>query len=65
MKSIGIMDKVEGKIRIYHSTDKTSLFRQKRHERIAEAMEDIRYMGNINIYLINGNKYRLIQSKGM
>ena len=54
MKSIGYMDIVEGKtIRVFNPKQNIN-----RHERIRMALDELKGMGNIIIYLINGNKYR-------
>ena len=37
-----------------------SLFRLKRHERNKLLLQDIRHTGNIGIYLLKGNKMRLL-----
>lgn len=61
MKTIGVIDLVEKKMRVYHNNqnDKT-LFPQKRVTRMTEALADIRHQGNIAVYLVNGNKRRLL-----
>lgn len=59
MKTIGIMDLVERKIRIYNPKEFFKSF-QKRQDRIKEALKDIKGLGNIGVYLIKGNKYRLL-----
>jgi trehalose-6-phosphatase len=62
MKTIGYKDKAGGSIHIYKNASKPD---QTRHERIREALKDLKHTGNINIYLINGRKVRKIASKGM
>jgi len=72
MKTIAYIDKVENKTLHCYKLNDCQLFRktllypkQKRLSRIIEALEDLKHTGNIDIYLINGNKYRKILSKGI
>jgi len=61
MKTIGYRERVKC-LKIIHCYFKTG---QTRHERINEALKELRHMGNINVYLIKGNKVRYLFSKGM
>ena len=58
------MDRVEGKtIKVYTPKGLNKQF-QSHWNRIAEALQDIKHLGNVNVYLIKGRKYRLLFSKG-
>ena len=68
MKTIGYRDLCDGSkiIRIYNPLCNTNLFnKQKRYERIREGLKNIASLGNIAVYLIKGNKYRLLFIKGL
>ena len=62
MKTIGYKDKAGGSIYLYKNVSKPD---QKRHERIKEALQELRHTGNINIYLIRGRKVRKIGQHAM
>ncbi|MFA5559217.1 MAG: hypothetical protein WDA59_07180 [Methanofastidiosum sp.] len=61
MKTIGYRDLADGsrRIKIFYNRNK----QQTRQERIMAALEELKGVGNIAIYLINGNKYRRILTK--
>ena len=42
-----------------------SLFMLKRIDRILDGLKELKHTGNINIYLVNNTKKRLILSKGL
>lgn len=72
MKTIGYIDRGDGsgRMKAYNirvATTKVNntvcLFNQKRVSRIREAFADIKGTGNIDVYLIYGNKHRLLFSK--
>ena len=64
METIGFMDRVENKtIRLFYKNDSESLFRQKKADRIIEAMRELKHTGNIAVYLIKGNKQRFLFCK--
>ena len=65
MKTIGYLDRTEGKtINAYHNC-KPGFNMQSRIDRILEALEDLKHTGNIEVYLLNGNKQRLLFTKGI
>lgn len=37
---------------------------EKRHERIINALKELKHTGRINVFLVDGNKQRLLFSKG-
>ena len=55
MKTIGFRDIAGGSIHLYINKGNPE---QKRHDRIKEAINDLKHTGNIIVYLINGRKYR-------
>ena len=57
MKTIAYQDIAGGRIRGYFVKGET------RHERIKNALEDLKPMACIKIYLVKGNKLRLIKVK--
>jgi len=57
MKTIGMMDLVERKIRFYNPKN---VHNQKRQDRIIEALKDIEHTGNIAVFYIRGNKKRFL-----
>jgi len=61
LKTIGYRDLADGsrRIKIFYNRNK----QQTRQERIMAALEELKGVGNIAIYLINGNKYRRILTK--
>ena len=63
MKTIGYVDKCDGNQRLHEYIHANT--RQKRHDRITAALTELRTMGNIKIYLIDGRHYRLLLTKGM
>ena len=62
MKTIGFRDVAGGPVRLYENKSKPN---QKRHDRVRDALNDLRHTGNIVVYLINGRKYRCLYFKGM
>ena len=65
MKTIGYLDRVEGKtIKAFNSPNdsknKLNIFNFKRINRIQEAFKELKNMGNIEVYLLQGNKQRLL-----
>jgi len=71
MKTIGYIDRCDGNkiLKVYNPEEKNthfkSLFRLKKIDRILQGLEKLRHTGNINIYLVNNTKKRLILSKGI
>lgn len=61
MKSIGYKDKQTGQTGTIHCYFKHG---QTRNERIMAALKELKYVGNIVVYLINGNKKRVLFTKG-
>lgn len=61
MKTIGYRDKAGGSIYLYKNVSRPD---QKRHDRVKEALNELRHTGNINIYLIKGNRVRRIAQHG-
>lgn len=57
MKSIGYKDIATGNKGIVNLYFKEG---EKRHERIKNALNELKHTGNIAIYLIKGNKIRLL-----
>lgn len=70
MKTIAYIDKADGNkvLRCFklddHKYHLDNLFMQKRLDRIKEALSELKGMGNIKIYLIDGNKSRLLTTRG-
>lgn len=62
MKTIGFKDNAGGMTNCYFNKSNPM---QPRHERINEALRELKHTGNITIYLINGNKVRKLFRKGM
>lgn len=62
MTSIVYQDRVGGLMYIYQPkySAQRSLFEQKRTERIVAALEELKHVGNINIFLLKKNKLRKI-----
>lgn len=62
MTSIVYQDRASGKMYIYHPAYPTqrSFYEQTRVERILAALEELRHMGNINIYLYKKGRLRKI-----
>lgn len=61
MTTIGYMDRTEGKtIRLFCKQESRDLYQQKRIDRIKEALSELKPVGNIVVYLIQGNKQRVI-----
>ena len=58
MKTIAYRDIQGGSLYGYFCEGET------RHERIRNALKDLRHMARIRVYLINGNKTRWLFSKG-
>jgi hypothetical protein len=72
MKTIGYLDRTEGKtIRLFNPDYKKTIPYQlplgclTRQERIIAGLKELKHMGNIEIYLIKGNKQRLLFKKGI
>jgi len=42
-----------------------NIFEPKRHQRNLKLLESIRHTGNIEVYLLKGNKTRLLFTKGI
>jgi hypothetical protein len=59
MTNIAFRDKKSNTIKIY---SKNQNF--QKNERIKEALKELKYVGNIVIYLYKGNKLRIINNKG-
>jgi len=59
MKTIAFKDNAGGSIMGYFKEGET------RHERIKNALADLRRTGNITVYLVKGNKTRKLFRKGM
>jgi hypothetical protein len=59
MKTIGFKDNAGGMITAYFKEGET------RHERIINALNDLKHTGNITVYLINGNKIKKLFRNGM
>ncbi len=66
MKTIGIRDLYDGskKIRIYNPNSNL-LDKQTRLERIFDGLQEIKNLGNVAVYYVHGNKYRLLFVKGL
>lgn len=62
MTSIVYQDRVSGSMFLYQPKypAQRSLFEQKRTERIMTALEELKHVGNINIFLIKKNRLRKI-----
>lgn len=66
MKTIAYMDRTENKtLHYYFENPDTPLFfnRQKRLERINKALKELKHMGYIKVFLIDGNKTRFLFAK--
>ena len=64
MKGIGYLDRVENHtIHIYQRQGELPMFRQKRVDRMIEALNELHSVGNIDVYLLNGNKQRKLFTK--
>lgn len=61
MKTIAYRDIQGGSIHLYINKENPN---QKRHDRIREALNDLRHTGRIVVYLVNGNKIRRLFAKG-
>jgi len=59
MKTIGIRDRADmtGRIKIYNVEGINHV------DRIKQALTDIRGLGNVRIFLIQGRKYRMIAER--
>jgi len=60
MKTIGFQDIAGGSIHCYFNRANPD---QKRHDRIKEALNDLRHVGRIRVYLIDGKKIRKLFTK--
>jgi len=60
MKTIGYRDLVENKLRAFIPKDKFPLFPLKKNDRIKQGLKELKTVGNIAVYLIKGNKIRLL-----
>ena len=68
MKTLAWKDRCDGRSGFYIpkiSSYNQSLFEPKRHERNITLLESLKHTGNIDVYLLNGNKSRLLFSKGI
>ncbi len=67
MTSIVYQDKTGGQMAIYRPDypAQRSMFEQKRTERVIAALEELKHMGNINIFLYKKGKLRKIGEHGM
>jgi len=64
MKTIGYLDRTEGKtIKAFYKNEDNTIFRQKKNDRIQEALRELKCVGRIEIYFLKGNKQRLIAIK--
>jgi len=64
MKTIAYRDLAGGGfMRYFEKEDSKTLFRQKKHERIKEALEDLKHTGNVAIYLVSKYKTRFLYKK--
>jgi hypothetical protein len=57
MKTIAFRDNLGGSLRGYFKEGQT------RHQRIKEALKELEHVGNITIYLVDGNKTRKLFRK--
>lgn len=57
MKSIAFKDNAGGSTVMYYKDGET------RHERIANALKELKHVGNITVYLVNGRKVRTLFRK--
>lgn len=62
MKTIAYQDNAGGAIHGYFNRSNPT---QNRHQRIIEALQDLKHTGNITVYLIKGRKVRKLFRKGM
>jgi hypothetical protein len=74
MKTIGYIDRGDGNKKLYEFVGNPQLtvgqshdlfLMQKRVERIRNALNDLRGVGNIAVYLIDGKKARKLFVKGL
>ena len=67
MTSIVYEDKASGSKYLYQPPypAQRSFFEQKRNERIAAGLKELRHVANINIYLFKHNHLRKIAEHGM
>jgi hypothetical protein len=68
MKTIGYSDRCDGSGKIYIYTQggtRYNLFNQKKNERIQAAFSDLKHLGNVFLYYVNGNKARLISVRNI
>lgn len=65
MTSIVYQDKVSGSMYIYSPKYPTqrSFFELKRNERIQEAIKELKFMGNVRLYLYKKGKLKLIADR--
>lgn len=61
MKTIVYQDRISGAKYIYNPQN-IKLDILKNHERIETALNELRHVGNVNIYLYKHNKMRLIST---
>ena len=57
MKTIAFRDNAGGSINGYFKDGQT------RHERISEALKELKHTGNITVFLVKGNKLRKLFTK--
>ena len=67
MTSIVYQDRASGSMLLYQPKypAQRSLFEQKRTERVLTALEELRHVGNINIFLFKKGKLRKISAHSM
>ena len=67
MQSIVYQDKAGGIMFVYNPRYpvQRGYFEQERVERLVAALEDLRGMGNVNIYLLKHNRLRKIGERGL
>lgn len=66
MQSIVYQDKAGGMMFVYKPRypAQRSFFEQKRADRLIAALQELRGMGNVNIYLLKHNRLRKIGERG-
>ena len=67
MTSIVYQDRASGSMFLYQPKypAQRSLFEQKRTERVMAALEELRHVGNINVFLFRKGKLRKISEHNM
>lgn len=65
MKTIGYVDRVEGRtLKSFTVEYAPQEVKYTHHERMADAFKEIEGLGNVDIYLIQGRRYRKIATRG-